>query len=74
MYFLMIQGLPPSAPFQFVVAALQSGLGLEWPGPWVALVCLREGALEKLVGLSEGVPGAPSELLGMQIMPFLEFP
>ena len=61
-------------PFQFAGAALQSGLGLEWPGLWVALVCLREGALEKLVGLSEGVPGTPSQLLGMQIIPFLEFP
>lgn len=63
---LMIQGLPLSVPFQFAVAAgLQLGLGLEWPGPWIALVSLREDALEKLVGLSKRVPGAPCELLGM---------
>ena len=62
----MIQGRPLSVIFHFAMAAgLQLGLGLEWPGPWIALVSLREDALEKLVGLSKRVPGAPSELLGL---------
>lgn len=42
----MIQGRPLSVIFHFAMAAgLQLGLGLEWPGPWIASLP-EEDALE----------------------------